>query len=340
MNKKLRHHYVPSGLSRNFCLDGKRLYYYDLQEKKIEPSSPGDAFRRKKFHSVVKDDGSTDHNVVEDYLMEFEGHGSRNIKKLIYGEHITQEERQWIASLWGLQLLRTPIVRSGIEGLLKAQLDATSRILDAAGKFGPVPEALRKYGNSFTELLENGAIKHEIVLPQVTMQSFVALPQVSHLLDKMNWCVIESHEDNYFLLSDNPCAILDPDFERHHMGIGVGQPNVEVTLPIGKNHCLLAAWKPIPKHFEAGKKDVMNINRRSAIFGERFFAYPVESKRTMNFLLPYADATPEMVAESIPIPQSNGRAGYMTIARQNLFRNPRSKRLYQAIRPLFPGRNL
>lgn len=94
MSKKLRHHYVPSGLTRNFCIEEKRVYYYDVKEKTIKPSSPGDAFRIKKLHSIVKEGGEVDHNSVEDWLMQFEGNGCATIKKLLAGNEISQDERE------------------------------------------------------------------------------------------------------------------------------------------------------------------------------------------------------------------------------------------------------
>ncbi|MCB9973112.1 MAG: DUF4238 domain-containing protein [Rhodospirillales bacterium] len=81
--KKTRHHYVPSGLSKNFCVEEKRFYYYDIEQNTINPSSPKDAFRIKKFHSIVKDDGTEDHNLVEDIFMEHEGKACAYIRIVV-----------------------------------------------------------------------------------------------------------------------------------------------------------------------------------------------------------------------------------------------------------------
>ncbi|MCB1784532.1 MAG: DUF4238 domain-containing protein [Alphaproteobacteria bacterium] len=335
MSKKLRHHYVPSGLTRNFCIEEKRVYYYDVKEKTIKPSSPGDAFRIKKLHSIVKEGGEVDHNSVEDWLMQFEGNGCATIKKLLAGNEISQDEREWLCSMWGVQLLRTPVIRAGIETFLKETVRTTAKVLDHSGHFGEMPDSLKQFGNNMSELIDNGTVDISICLPQVTMQFFVALPRVAQFLSVMNWCLLESSDDNYFIISDNPCAIVDPDFDLHGMGIGLGHPNVEVTLPIGKNHCLLASWNEIPASLKASKRHVSAINRRTALFGERFYAYPLESKKILNFLKPYADAVPEMQAESIPMPEGD-RAGYMIISRQNLFTNPQYKRIYKNLPLIFP----
>lgn len=333
--KKRRHHYVPSGLSLNFCLGSKRLYLYDTKEVIIAPTSPKDVFRIKDFHSIVKGDGSIDHNMIEDQMMKFEASGCKAIGQIIEGKELTDNRKGWIACLWALQLLRTPFIRGGVETSLKELVRATSRVLDAQGQFGDMPESLKQFGNNFSELLDNGAVDVEISLPQVTMMSLVAWPDATDLFQNMNWCLLESGDENYFLLSDNPCAIVDPDFDKHNMGVGIGNKNVEVSLPIGKNHCLIASWNKIPSRMKATSRIVKAVNQRTALFGERFFVYPVQTKKIMNFLKPYSDVMPKMDAQSIPT-QEGDKSGYFTVSRQNIFDEPRPRALYKALPLIFP----
>ncbi len=330
--QKRRHHYVPSGLSRNFCIEPKRLYLYDVQEQSIAPTSPKDVFRIKDLHSIVKDDGSIDHNMIEDEMMHFEGKGCKAISQIISGSEFTSECKGWIACLWALQLLRTPFIRGGVETSLKETIRATTKVLDGQNQFGEMPESLRPFGDNLSDLIDNGTVDITISLPQVTMISLIAWPNVTAFFEKMNWCLMESNKENYFLLSDNPCAIVDPDFDKHNMGVGIGNKNIEVSLPIGKNHCLLASWNEIPPYLKSTSKIVKSINQRTALFGERFFIYPIKTKKTLNFLKPYKDITPKMDSQSIPMDNS----GFMTVSRQNIFSEPLPKKLYKSIPLIFP----
>ena len=339
MSRKLRHHYVPSGLTRNFCVEKEPIYYYDIKEDTIRPASPKDVFRIKNLHSIVKEGDEVDHNMVEDWLMSFERDGCVAIKKLLAGKSISQDERKSLCDMWGLQIIRTPIMRAGMENWLKEILRVTGKIADESGlsdRFGvsKIPNSLKQYGNSLSELLDNGTIGFFIV-PQATMKIFAALPKVIQSLSAMNWCLLESSEDHYFLLSDNPCAIIDPYFDIHGMGIGIESPSVEVTFPVGKNHCLLASWNKIPSTLKASKRHVLAINQRTALFGQRFYTYPFKSKKILNFLNLYADVGPEMQAESIPTERGD-RVGYMTIYRQNITKS-KSKRIYKSLRLIFPN---
>ncbi len=332
---KRRHHYVPSGLSSNFCLEPKQFYLYDTKGERISQASPKDVFRIKDLHSIVKDDGSIDHNVMEDEMMHFETNGCKAINHIINGEKISDEDKSWIAYFWALQILRTPFIRGGVEESLKETVRATSRVLDQQGQFDEIPEILKPFGNSFSELLDNGALDVTISLPQVTMMSLVALPDAANFIQNMNWCLLESSAENYFILSDNPCSMIDPDFDKHSYGVGLANKNIEISLPIGKNYCLIASWNDIPSTMKATPRLVKAINQRTAMFGDRFFVHPLETKKVMNLLKPYSDVLPKMDSQSIPVPEGD-KIGYLTISRQNIFNEPLARRMYKALPLIFP----
>ena len=291
------------------------------------PSAPKDAFLKKKLHSVVGDTGDIDHNFIEDEFMQIESIGMKSIKNLIQDKQIDNDTKDLIGAFIALQYLRTPVSRLGIEKMLKKQLAATAKVLDMQGAFGETPESLKPFGNTMSELIDNGAVNFQITLPQVTMQGLVALPEIHALLIQMNWCILESSNDNYFILSDHPVSILDPDLNSHGMGIGFIGKNIEIAMPIGLSHCVLLSWKDIPVYLSANKQQVMNINSRSSIFGERFFSYPIKSKKIMNFLIRYKNCNFGSVVDNIP-----NIGGQLTLG-QNTITGKRW--LYENIPPIF-----
>lgn len=290
-------------------------------------SSPKDAFLKKKLHSIVGDSGEVDHNLIEDEFMQIESIGLKAIKETIQGKGLDDNAKDLIGAFIALQYLRTPVSRSGIEKMLKKQLAATAKVLDMQGIFGEVPLALKPFGKTMSELIDSEAVNFQITLPQVTMQGLVALPKIHELLIQMNWCLLEASEDNYFLLSDHPVSILDPDLKKHGLGIGFVGKNIEVVIPIGLHHCVLLSWKNIPNNLNVNKRQVMNINKRSAVFGERFFSYPIESKKVMNFISRYKECNFGSVVENIP-----DLEGQLTVGQNSIVGN---RRLYEEIQPIF-----
>lgn len=337
MSKKRRHHYVPVGLTQGFCPDAdpNALFLYDAAEGRIIPSSPKDVFVKRDLHKIDLGEGKADFNTIEDMLSEFESNGVAAIRSYLEHGSLDPEARAQMACFLGLQVVRTPVMRAGAEQMLKEQVQTTAKILDDSKKLPPLPAALKERGNSFVELIQ----KNEIiinVLPQVTMISFQAWPTVAELVLNMNWCLMRSEDNHYFALSDNPCSIYDEHYGHHGMGIGVGHPGVEVVMPLDRHHCLLAAWKPIPELKRANQKHVHEINRRTALFGERFYAFPVSSKSMMELFRTYSGGQPETECVTVPAPKRKHRSGYLTFS-SNIFSSETHNRLYLALRPIFPG---
>ena len=318
---KIRHHYVPAGLSKNFCSDGRRLYLYDLHEQKIIASSPKDAFVEKNLHSLVKEGGEVDHNLVEDSFMEIEGNGLNAIRKIIENGKIFADDIDWMATFVALQYVRTPTARKDTEELLKQSILATAMSLDSSSALGEIPAALKKYGENLSDLIRNGHVLAEITLPQVTMSGIAALPEIHALLMQMNWCLLKAPENKYFFLSDHPCAILNPDFRT--TGLGVASTwDAELTMPISKNLCLLASLKNLPTTKTLNEEQVTNINKRTAVFGERFFAHPLHSPEELQFLIPYKQCSREIISRRVT--SKNGYAisfeGKITGSKSHLYR--------------------
>lgn len=329
---KHRHHFVPAGLSSGFCKEQKRLYLYDLQGVKIFPSSPKDAFVQEHYHSVEKD-GQMDHDFIEDLLNEMEWPGISVIRKFMSQGFIEDRERQDLAVFCALQYVRTPQFRQGTEAFLKETGKVSGQILEDMGEMPPIPEEWRKYGDTFSQLVDTKAVDIKI-MPQVTMMGMVAVKKASDAIEKMNWCLLESKEDNYFALGDHPCALFDEFSEQHAYGLNLANPGLELTFPLGANHCLLAGWKGMPLRSVATKQRVIEINKRSALFAHRFIAYPSDSQKMLSFFSKYSEGHPEADVQTLPCPGKNG-LGYMIVSRQNIFKSPKMKQLYLSCSPLF-----
>lgn len=231
------------------------------------------------------------------------------IRRYVADGVVSQEDRSHIASFCGLQIARTPVMRAGVEQIIKERLRTRMRVLDEAGQLPPLPDSLRAHAGSVSQLLDQGIIKMDI-LPQITMISLETLPTTAQVILDMNWCLIYSEHNNYFALSDNPCSIFDEDYERHGLGIDIGHPGVEFVMPLDRHHCLLAAWKPLPELMRANENHVREINKRTALFGERFYVFSIRSKRMMKIFLTYAGGQPG--AECIAIPGVATRGAEVT----------------------------
>jgi hypothetical protein len=79
---------------------------------------------------------------------------------------------------------------------------------------------------------------------------------------------------------------------------------------------------------------VHEINKRTALFGERFYVYPIRSKRMMKIVMTYAGGQPEAECVTIPGADGDGGRGYYTLSSIR-FISARHHRLYLSLRPIF-----
>ena len=330
--QKKRHHYIPQFLSKRFCFEDSSFFLYDSQKSSILKTSPKNAFIIKNYHSVLTDEGNWEHNKVEDMFMQFESKASKVISKIIGESSISldDEDRDWLSSFWALLYLRTPVARGYVESLLLDTVRNTTRHLDKIGKLPPMPDGPKEDSENLSDLLDNRNIDFEISLPQVTLGTMEALQPIQKRLTNMNWCLLSSECSDYFLLSDNPVAIINPYIDENN-GYNFEHPCVEVSFPIDKNHCLLASWKKMPLKKRASSKIVRNINVRSSFVGKRFFAHPLESKKISNLINRYRHIMLKAKTETMP----TADGGYIQYFTNNIVTNREYRDIYLSIRPIF-----
>ena len=319
--KKIRHHYVPVCLSKKFCLKDKTLFLYDLKNQKIIKSDPKNAFVENCYHTLEDEVGLKDHNKIENLLMSIEGSGSQAIRNYIKSKgEIDQKTKEELATFWALQYLRVPQRREETEEILKTNIRLTTDICEQSGLIHLPPE-LKKYGNSINEVSEV-----VITLPQVTLIGLNTLPGCAPILSNMNWCLVQFTRNSYLALSDNPCPFYS-DIKELTYGLGFATPEVEIILPLSFHYCVIASWKPIPKFIKGNKKMLLEINGRTALFAQRFIAYPEESSKLNHFFQKFSIGTPKGEVSVV---------GNCIIGRSNMPQGKDLRVLYEKCRPLFP----
>ncbi len=305
----------------------------DLQ--RINECAPKDAFVVRDYHKLLLDDGSVDHNSLEDWFCEIEAEGIEAARTFVSAGKIDRTKKDQLTKFVSLQFVRTPVARAGVEAFLKETVTSVADIAERSGRLGPFPDDLLEYGSSFSELIKNRTIEIDIVLPQVTLASLYALENIAEIISNMKWTLIKSKADEYFILSDNPCTIVDKACNQHGMGIGLAHQGVEVTLPLDRQHCLLLTRGDVPDLMNVAAGTVKQVNRRSALFGKRFFVAPIKSRSLLRGMNDYFGAFPEAECHTIPRPGRNGGPGNLVI-RRTKFRTEKHERLYFGLKPLVP----
>lgn len=282
---KENHHYVPQGYLRGFTIEGEKslIWEYDKDTGKVsrQPKSIREVCAEHHYYAQKREDGSVDHESMEDAFHEIEDKTPRIIKNIKFpgtGKKVvlTDEERVILSFFAAIQLFRVPNFRDGIEEMHRKIVEiGLSHLVAKDKESGTLPKEIE-------ELYKRGGINIDI-------ESFVSLePMINmarggstRLLEKV-WYFAAPAEGMTFVTSDNPVYFQAPEEYRELVGsfLGPMHPLSEVTLPLRKD--LLLIFSPsaerTPRQVELldctsvqlDKTDTKNINKRTTLAAARY----------------------------------------------------------------------
>jgi len=273
-------HYVPQGYLRGFTIEGERslIWEYDKNTGEIshQPKSIREICAEHQYYAQKREDGTVDHESMEDAFHEIEDKAPRVIKKINFpgtGKKVvlTDEERVILSFFAAIQLFRVPNFREGIEEMHRKVAEiALGHIVEKDKEEGTLPKEVE-------ELYERGGIKIDI-------EQFVSLePMInmanegsSRLLEKV-WYFAAPAKGMTFITSDNPVYYQAPEEYREEVGpyLGPMHPLSEVTLPLRKDLLLIfsPSAKRTPSQYklldctsvQLDKADTKNFNKRTTL---------------------------------------------------------------------------
>ena len=105
-------------------------------------------------------------------------------------------------------------------------------------------------------------------------------------------------------------------------------PGTELSFPVAKTVCLVTTrYLPDSSFIESRKAVAYEINRRTAIFGQRFFGLSVLNQVMIGFFRKYAVGYPVAAIEQIEN-EDDGRLKVLTMFRRG-FSSARIESLYR-----------
>lgn len=278
-------HYVPQGYLRGFTIEGEKslIWEYDKNTGGISrnPRSIREICAGHHYYAQKREDGSVDHESMENAFHEIEDKAPRIINKINFpgtGEKviITDEERVILSFFTAIQLFRVPNFRDGIEAMHRRVVQIMLGHLVAKDKKnGTLPKEVE-------ELYARGGIN-------INIEKFVSLaPMINmacegsaRLLEKV-WRFATPANGMTFVTSDNPVYFQAPEKYRDKVDhyLGPMHPLSEVTLPLRKD--LLLIFTPSINRtssqnklldctsVQLDKPDTENINKRTALAAAQY----------------------------------------------------------------------
>ncbi|WP_405105669.1 DUF4238 domain-containing protein [Paenibacillus sp. FSL K6-1217] len=256
-----RNHYIPQ-----FYLKGFLDYRVEPPQK---PSlwvldKKEDTLCRKGTKNVAKINGYYDMKlmtgeittVVESFFSkQIEGPSSLILKKILGYMPINEDERFQFSEFIYYSLVRVPnflnymswFHKNGSKlNFDKTKVELTKAKIEAAG--------IGDEGISTLELM-------------IEMSRFFV-----PMIYKMNWQFFRASKNQYFVTSDNPVILNNPDEKQINLSFsGWENPGIHLTFPLSSNMCLRATWTKRSKiYVKADLKFMRAINFRTSFYATRY----------------------------------------------------------------------
>ncbi len=281
MAKPKQHHFVPRSYLERFrdvsFADRPVIWMADLDELQIRRTQPSSVAKRGHYYTVVDKEGKRS-TEIEETFAKIEGEAAPVLEKLSGWEfELDHKERTDLFVFMSIQFLRVPARRNLWEGFRRRTMEvAASQIMSRPGI---LENAAKERGENvedtdFDEIRrywrENRDDFEIKVNPQVSLQLLGGTELIARLYGDMAMCVVWTM-DRAFITSDNPVIWHNPMLPRNPMyGPGLGQKDIQVTMPISPSHTVLLRHDPMPADIQADAKMVFDLNSRIQSHTNRF----------------------------------------------------------------------
>jgi hypothetical protein len=255
------HHYVPQGYLRAFESkpDSGLIWMYD----------------RKTGHGaqvpikVVAQSPDYYEEDVEQQLSAVEGPAHTALRRVLQDRAITAEDRHTLAYYIAVLMYRVPRRRRKGEEMIPEILEDTIRSvqneIDEWAASRPAADPLVERRRAEVQAV---ATKYRITPPNA-VQDQLRTPwpsaKVFELITRKVWRLVFTTTVDRFVTCDNPAFFFE--------GLGLGNPDSEMTFPLSPDLALLADWQGTPfstSVFGAKPGLVREVNRRLVSGAERF----------------------------------------------------------------------
>lgn len=220
-------HFVPQVHLRQFTSPalGGRLNAVRKTDLRFFQPRPRDVCRIEDGSSnayIAQD------RAIEEFLKAIEPRYTQSVAELA-SDRITTDSIYVLAGFVAYVMLCSPAMMRIGAAMPRNVVKAEARLLDAAGKMPPPPEALG--GKSLSDLIDSGKVKIEIDPKYAQALGIAAVTATTRMYGNCLWdIVINEHEGSPFVTSDYPVAIEQADDPRVLNRVVPLSPNLAIRI--------------------------------------------------------------------------------------------------------------
>ena len=250
MSNPKKQHYVPQCYLREFAdpktfsEDEPRIWIFDRDGKNRRWDKIKNVLASNDLYTLrIKGQKSY---VIEETLANLEGKYATVFREKIKNKlPLNEEEHIILCAFVSAMLQRTLRHKDSLRQFYK-ELIERAEAMEKAHNLEP------KESNRLKQYLENS---HKLGVFQV-------LPDIAELLMKMSVAFLVAEKGAKYVTSDDPCNLFNPDLQwQRFYSPGLGQRNVQVTLPLSPEILLCLSWSNLRGYILWDKSGVQEANR-------------------------------------------------------------------------------
>ncbi len=276
-------HYIPQFYLREFTdpetPNGHEPYVwvYEHESKKWKKKSPKNIASKPDFYSFV-DQEDKRRNEIEKGLSTIEGKTASIYRNKIFTrQQLTIQEKATIAEFIVLMVTRVPsfhnIIDSSVCKLTKILLEMYNARPEAAKKLKEEYE--RDIGKKLPDDFDESWFDHSRYKINASksfiLKMMVSLTEIAKIIFNMTWTFIHTTEKAWFITSDSPFNMRNPKSNSPWYGQGLMYQDIEVTIPLSRQICILATWKKgLWPHIDIPQLVVEELNHDRIVASDKF----------------------------------------------------------------------
>ncbi len=280
-------HYIPQFYLREFTdpetPNGYEPYVwkYEHESKKWKKKSPKNIASKPDFYSFIDREGKR-RDEIEKGLSIIEGKTASIYRdKICTRQCLTNQEKATIAEFIILMVTRVPsfhnIVDSSTSEMAIRMMEMYKTRPDAVKKFKEEYERDigKKLPDDFDESWLDPSRYKISATKSFLLQMMVSLSEIAKIIFTMSWTFLHTTEKAWFITSDSPFKMRNPQSNSPWYGHGFMYQGIEVTIPLSKQICLLATWKKgLWPHIDVPQLVVEELNHDRIEASDKFIISP------------------------------------------------------------------
>ena len=248
-------HYIPQFYLREFTDPETPASYepyvwmYEHESKKWKNKSPKKIASKPDFYTFVDQEGKK-HDEIEKGLSIVEGKTASIYRDKIYTRQcLTNQERAVIAEFVTFMMIRVPSFHNRVDS---STSEMAIRMMEM---YKVRPEAAKKFkeeyerdiGKKLPEEFDESWLdpaRYKInAIKSFILKMMISLSEIAKIIFTMSWTFLHTTGKAWFITSDNPFSMRNPQSNSPWYGHGLMSQDIKVTIPLSKQTCLLATWK-------------------------------------------------------------------------------------------------